>query len=70
MEAAWPRCLRVRYETIDNDNLIQMFPRCIWADSLHDKPLVGSPVIADLLERVRAIAALPSRVAERSPTRE
>jgi len=45
--------------TIDNDSLIQLFPRCIWADSLHDNPLTQSPVIQDLLHRVRSIASLP-----------
>ena len=45
--------------TIDNDPLIQMFPRCIWADSLHDESLTDSPVMTDLLARIRAIAAVP-----------
>jgi hypothetical protein len=46
-------------ETVDNDSLIQMFPRCVWADSLHEEPLTASPMIVDLLERIRAIARLP-----------
>ncbi|HEX7335338.1 MAG TPA: hypothetical protein VF290_27850 [Pyrinomonadaceae bacterium] len=45
--------------TIDNDSLIQMFPRCIWADSLHHEHFTDSPVIKDLLERIRVIARLP-----------
>ena len=44
---------------IDNDSLIQLFPRCVWADSLHREPFTDSPVVADLLERMRAIARLP-----------
>src|SRR6185295_8065562 len=46
-------------QTIDSDLLIQMFPRCIWADALHTRPLAESPAIADLLARIRAIAAVP-----------
>ena len=44
---------------IDNHPLVQMFPRCIWADSFHQEPLSSSPVITDLLHRLREIAALP-----------
>lgn len=32
---------------IDNDSLIQMFPRCVWADSLHQELFTDSPVMAD-----------------------
>jgi hypothetical protein len=51
--------LRGYLETIDSDGLVQMFPRCLWADALHTEPLAQSPVIADLLARIRAIAAAP-----------
>lgn len=44
---------------IDNDSLIQMFPRCVWADALHYESLTSSPLVADLLERIHAIARLP-----------
>ncbi len=44
---------------IDNDPLVQMFPRCIWADSLHNESIVDSFVIQDLLDRLRRIASLP-----------
>jgi hypothetical protein len=46
--------------TVDNDQLVQLFPRCLWLDALHREPLAASPVIADLLERTRAIAQLPA----------
>ena len=51
--------LHTYLSTVDNDSLIQMFPRCIWADSLHHEPFTDSPVIKDLLERIRVIASLP-----------
>jgi hypothetical protein len=51
--------LRSYLETIDSDGLIQMFPRCVWADALHTRPLAESLAIADLLGRIRAIAAAP-----------
>lgn len=47
------------FPLIDNDPLIQMFPRCIWADLLHEKSLSDFPIVADLLQRMRAIADLP-----------
>jgi hypothetical protein len=46
-------------QTINKDSLIQMFPRFVWADFLHREPFTDSPVVADLLERMRAIARLP-----------
>jgi hypothetical protein len=30
-------------QLIDNDSLIQMFPRCVWADTLHQEPFADSP---------------------------
>jgi hypothetical protein len=45
--------------TVDSDSLIQLFPRCVWADSLHRELFTDSPAVADLLERIRAIAHLP-----------
>jgi hypothetical protein len=59
--------------TIDNDGLIQLFPRCIWADSLHHTPMTESPVIQDLMHRVRSIASLPDEQRRRlrnQPTRD
>jgi len=47
--------------TIDSDDIVQMFPRCVWADSLHDEPLTASPIITDLMERVAGIARLPAK---------
>jgi hypothetical protein len=49
-------------ETLDNDPLIQMFPRCVWADELHQAPLAETPQIEDLLHRIRDLAALPDAV--------
>jgi hypothetical protein len=48
--------------TLDNDPLIQMFPRCVWADELHQTPLVQTPQIEDLLHRIRDLAALADAV--------
>jgi len=39
--------------------LIQMFPRCIWADSLHREYFSDSPMVADLLDRIRQLARVP-----------
>jgi hypothetical protein len=47
------------YPTIDSDPLIQLFPRYVWADSLHNAQLAASPVLKDLLERLQATAELP-----------
>jgi hypothetical protein len=57
-------------DLIDNDTLLQMFPRCVWADAFHTESLTASPVITDLLERIAAIARLPieERRALRSTT--
>jgi hypothetical protein len=49
-------------ETLDNDSLIQMFPRCVWADELHQTPLAEIPQIEGLLDRIRGLAALPDAV--------
>jgi hypothetical protein len=47
-----------------------MFPRCVWADSLHTDPLPDAPVVRDLVARMAAIAALPdadrARLTDRS----
>lgn len=50
------------FQLVDNDPLIQMFPRCVWADSLHQELFTESPVMTDLLERMRAIASLPIEI--------
>jgi hypothetical protein len=51
--------LRSPLAVIDSDPLIQMFPRCVWADSLHTHPLPDASVVRDLIARMAAIAALP-----------
>jgi hypothetical protein len=45
--------------TLDSDPLIQLFPRCVWADSPDIASPTDSPVIMDLLERLQVIANLP-----------
>jgi hypothetical protein len=45
-------------KTIDDEELVQMFPRCIWANEFHKKNLFDSFVIADLLERIKKIGRL------------
>jgi hypothetical protein len=44
--------------TIDDDKLIQMFPRCIWANEFFTIDLLDSFVIKDLLERIKVIGRL------------
>jgi hypothetical protein len=44
---------------LDKDPLVQMFPRCLWADSLHNEALADVPVLKDLLARIDALARLP-----------
>jgi len=63
--------------TIDDEELIQDFPRCLWANEFDTGELFDSSVIADLLGRVREIARLgvderrdlvePARCLWRSP---
>jgi tetratricopeptide (TPR) repeat protein len=45
-------------ETIDDDEQIQNFPRCIWANEFFTTNLLDSFVISDLLERIKDIAEL------------
>jgi hypothetical protein len=54
--------LRAATPVIDSDPLIQLFPRCIWADALHTESLTDSPVIKDLIDRMSAITTLPEDV--------
>src|SRR5262249_55261766 len=54
----------------DNDELIQMFPRCVWADAMHRTPITAAPVIVDLMERVRALAGLPAEKRRRLVDRD
>ena len=54
------------FATLDSDPLIQMFPRCVWADTFHTTSFEDLPVVADLLQRMRDLTALPD--AERAPT--
>lgn len=44
---------------VDSDPIIQLFPRCIWADEFHSRSLTDSPLVTDLIARMAAIAALP-----------
>jgi hypothetical protein len=46
------------FEVVDSDPVVQLFPRCVWADDFHDSNFVDSPVVADLVERLARIAAL------------
>ena len=56
------------FPLIDNDPLVQMFPRCIWADALHNQPLAVANEMSDLLQRMAKIAALPEQ--ERIPLKD
>jgi len=51
--------LRSPFAVLDSDPLVQMFPRCIWADSLHTESVTDPYVMKDLLARITAIASLP-----------
>lgn len=44
--------------TLDSDPLIQLFPRCVWQDSLDRALPAQLPEFTDLMERLRAIAGL------------
>lgn len=46
------------FKTIDDDKLIQNFPRCFWYDEFSTINLIDSFVIRDLLERTKEIAQL------------
>ena len=43
---------------MDSDPIIQMFPRCVWANEFHTSPLADRPAITDLITRARAIREL------------
>ena len=43
---------------IDNDPLIQLFPRVIWIDDFHTESLMDSALVKDLIARMARIAAL------------
>src|SRR2546421_9549557 len=49
------------FATLDDEELIQKFPRVIWANEFHRSNLLDSFVIADLVERVKSIAQLPKK---------
>jgi hypothetical protein len=51
--------LRSPFAVVDSDPLVQMFPRCIWADSLHTEEVTDAYVMKDLLARINGIASLP-----------
>ena len=53
--------LKSPFAMLDNDPVIQLFPRCVWMDSLHIEPLIDLPVVKDLLSRMESIAALPEQ---------
>lgn len=44
---------------IDNDPLVQQFPRCVWADRFHTQSLTELPQVADLVDRMARIASCP-----------
>jgi hypothetical protein len=46
-------------EIVDSDPLIQMFPRCVWANAFHTRPLIDQYAITDLVSRIREILELP-----------
>lgn len=50
---------------IDNDPLIQIFPRCIWMDSFHTESVAESPLVQDLIVRMEQIAALSDNERQR-----
>jgi hypothetical protein len=50
--------LRSPFATLDNDALVQMFPRCVWADVLHTTPLAETTAVRDLIGRLDHIASL------------
>lgn len=53
---------------IDNDPIIQMFVRCVWANELHTGAINEHLVMKDLLQRIGTIGALP--VGERRKLRD
>jgi hypothetical protein len=61
-EGRWDRTVLVLpplnspFDVIDSDPLVQMFPRCLWADEFHNSNFCDSPVVADLIERLDRIA--------------
>ncbi len=57
-------------ELVDNNPLIQKFPRCIWMDDFHDKLLVEMPQISDLFARMGKIASLPDEERSRTVAQE
>ena len=48
-----------RIQVVDSDPLIQMFPRCVWANVFHTRPLIEHYTITDLVSRIRAILEMP-----------
>jgi hypothetical protein len=47
--------------TVDDDELVQMFPRVVYASEFFTRELLDSFAVRDLLDRVRAIAGLSKR---------
>ena len=48
-------------ETVDDDELVQMFPRVVYASQSLTRELLDSFAVRDLLDRIRAIAGLGKR---------
>lgn len=49
------------FSPIDSEAIVQLFPRCVWADELHRMSFTDSPMVSDLIDRVRTISALPMK---------
>jgi hypothetical protein len=47
------------FPLLDSEELVQMFPRCVWADAFHTSSPAEAPELADLIARVGAIARAP-----------
>jgi tetratricopeptide (TPR) repeat protein len=57
--------LKTYLAVIDSDPVIQAFPRAVWMDQFHTQPLIESPVVSDLVDRMKRIAALPDAERQR-----
>jgi hypothetical protein len=69
----WDRTVLVlpagQYSPVDSDPLVQMFPRCVWADSFHTSRLIDQPAVTDLVQRMRLLLELPEDVRRGLTTR-
>ena len=55
--------LRSYLEPVDNNPVIHLFPLCVWADELHRQSFFELPTTRPMLERLHALADLPSEEA-------